>query len=130
MKKDKLAKRDYEKANAFRYTGEMKKMAKESGKRMLGVLNVTNNSLRGNKAKTNIVVVSTNEEKIGTCGSCIHTDNDLGFVALHCMELNKEADRKLKADPEFDSCDYDKVRSWHKCHFDPSRFRYNLKDMG
>ena len=67
--------------------------------------------------KNRITIVSTNQMKPNTCGSCIHTDNDLGLVALHCDILREEQIR----------CGYDcpdgKVRSWEKCNFKPSRYK-------
>jgi hypothetical protein len=114
MKKDKFKKLDERKADDFRHRGEMKAMMKEQ-----------NETIRNN-----ILFVSTNAGKDKTCGSCVHSDNDLGFVALHCMELCKEAESKNARDPEFETCDYDKVRSWYKCKFKPSRYKAQKKNRG
>ena len=55
-----------------------------------------------------IKIISLNQEKEGTCGSCYYSDNNLGIVALHCTCKKKEA-KKIHWD------DYGKVRSWEKC---------------
>jgi hypothetical protein len=52
--------------------------------------------------RISISFCNLNQGKPNTCGSCKHTDNDLGFVALHC-----DIWLKLKM-PE------SKVRSWEK----------------
>jgi len=67
-----------------------------------------------NKMKI-IKIVSLNQEKPNTCGSCKHTQNDLGMIALHCKLL-------------YDKEDYDneKRRSWNKCCFKPSKYA-NMK---
>lgn len=60
------------------------------------------------KRKPKIVVVNLNQEKPNTCGSCIHTDNNLGVVALHCdMYITHK-----KLAPHI-SKDDSKVRSWY-----------------
>jgi len=78
----------------------------------------------------NIIIVSTNEEKPNTCGSCIHTDNDLGFVSLRCKllndEINDEFDRLDENESDEHLVDHDKVRSWSKCRFNPSRYKSRL----
>uniref|UniRef100_A0A6M3X6J0 Uncharacterized protein n=1 Tax=viral metagenome TaxID=1070528 RepID=A0A6M3X6J0_9ZZZZ len=68
-----------------------------------------------------INIISLNEEKSNTCGSCIHTNNNLGLVSLHCQLIYDEA---LKSDDPnaMENCDFAKVRSWNKCHFKPSRY--------
>jgi hypothetical protein len=68
-----------------------------------------------------VTIVSLNQEKPNTCGSCAHTDNDLGIVALHCQIIYDEA----LADPDpnsLENYDFAKVRSWDKCHFKPSKY--------
>ena len=55
------------------------------------------------------MVISTNEMKINTCGSCKHTDNEYGVFALHC---DMYIDHK-KLPPNI-SKDESKVRSWEK----------------
>lgn len=59
---------------------------------------------------TRIKIINTNEGKPNTCGSCKHTDNKLGVVALHCDLLEGE------------EYDWGKVRSWNKCQFKPSMY--------
>jgi len=65
-------------------------------------------------------IISLNEEKPNTCGSCKHSDNDLGFVSLRCDLIYEE----MLNDEEHNSEWYDfaKVRSWHECHYSPSRY--------
>ncbi len=63
-----------------------------------------------------INIISLNEGKPNTCGSCKHTDNDLGFVALHCQLLYD----LIPEEGEVDSSD--KVRSWEVCCFHPSKW--------
>ena len=74
----------------------------------------------------NIYVVSTNEEKPNTCGSCKHSDNELGFVSLRCKllndEMNNQYDKLSKDETDEHLLDYDKVRSWSKCYFEPSKY--------
>jgi hypothetical protein len=71
-----------------------------------------------------INIISLNQEKPNTCGSCIHTDNNLGVVALHCQSMYDEA--LASSDPDaLEKCDWAKVRSWDKCHFNPSRYIHN-----
>ena len=43
------------------------------------------------------------------CGNCKHTDNNLGFFSLRCDLLDPTED-------------YNKVRSWNGCAFDPSKW--------
>ena len=61
----------------------------------------------GKKRKVTITFTSLNQEKPHTCGSCKHTDNDLGFFACHCDIWEKVG-----------LCE-SKVRSWHgaKCKY-------------
>ena len=83
-----------------------------------------------------IGIISLNEEKPNTCGSCKHSDNDLGFVSLRCQIIYDEA---LESDdPEsMEKADFAKVRSWHNCSFDPERWEIrdslhkqrNIKDQ-
>ena len=68
-----------------------------------------------------VTVTSLNQEKPNTCGSCIHTDNDLGIVALHCQLIYDEAINSGNPDA-LEKCDWAKVRSWDGCHFMPSRY--------
>jgi len=63
-----------------------------------------------------ITIVSTNQQKPNTCGSCEHTNNDLGLVALHC-DILMEQEKREKYD-----CPDGKVRSWWKCQFKPSKY--------
>lgn len=58
-------------------------------------------------------IISLNQEKPNTCGSCIHTDNDLGVVSLRCALLYKEMDEDDEHDGEW--YDFAKVRSWDEC---------------
>jgi len=59
--------------------------------------------------KLKITICNTNQEKPNTCGSCEHTNNDLGIFALHCdMWI---AHGKLTPNISKDDC---KVRSWEK----------------
>lgn len=51
------------------------------------------------------------------CGTCKHTDNDLGIVALHCVLLR---DYQLKNEP--DGIPDGKVRSWNKCELKPNQW--------
>ena len=62
------------------------------------------------KQYPNIKVVSLNQEKPNTCGSCKFTDNNLGIVALHCTCNNEEA-KEVWHDES------GKVRSWNKCKY-------------
>lgn len=71
------------------------------------------------KIKMNIL----NEKKPNTCGSCNHTDNFLGIVALHCDLLYVNS-----KDP--DKYNDGKVRSWNKCHFKPSRYEKRFGKRG
>jgi hypothetical protein len=59
-----------------------------------------------------IRIVSLNEERPNTCGSCRWTQNELGIFALRC-EL-------IRSDEEHD---FGKVRSWDRCHLNPSRYK-------
>lgn len=56
------------------------------------------------------------------CMNCKHSDNDLGFISYRCQLIYDE----MLADEEHDSEWYDfaKVRSYHECHYDPSRFEF------
>jgi hypothetical protein len=67
------------------------------------------------KKETKIIIHNLNEEKPNTCGSCKHTDNDLGIVALHC---------DLIYDSQGAYCEFEdgKVRSWNECSFKPSMY--------
>lgn len=68
-------------------------------------------------------VVSLNQEKPNTCGSCVHTDNDLGFVSLRCQLIYDEAIIAWETNKDaMEECDFAKVRSWHECHYKPSRY--------
>ena len=61
------------------------------------------------KKKCRITICNLNQEKPNTCGSCKHTQNELGFVALHCdmgIVHGKLTDHI--------STDDSKVRSWYK----------------
>jgi hypothetical protein len=73
------------------------------------------------KKETEIIIHNLNQEKVNTCGSCKHTDNHLGIVALHC---------DLLYNSQKDSEDFEdgKVRSWNKCHFKPSKFLLRCQD--
>ena len=62
-----------------------------------------------------IIVCNTNQGKPNTCGSCKHTDNNLGLVALHCDLLEKEG-------KGVDDYDYSKVRSWERCYYLPTKY--------
>lgn len=62
------------------------------------------------KKKLKISIVSLNQELPDTCGSCVHTDNDMGLVALHCDLYYT----KKKKPPLADREDGYKVRSWWK----------------
>jgi len=66
-------------------------------------------------------IVNLNQEKPNTCGSCIHTDNDIGFLSLRCQLIHDEAMESNDPDA-WENCDFAKVRSWHECHFEPSRY--------
>lgn len=70
------------------------------------------------KKPLNINIISTNKELYKTCGSCKHTDNDLGIVALHCQLIYDKARNKQ----ELEDDDWGKVRSWEECYFKPSRW--------
>lgn len=72
-----------------------------------------------------INIVSTNEEKPHTCGSCKHTDNDLGMVSLRCQIIYDEAEIAWDAGNKMamEECDFAKVRSWHECHYNPTRWK-------
>ena len=63
------------------------------------------------------------EEK---CMNCKHTDNELGFVSYRCQLIYDEA----LADEEHDMEWYDfaKVRSYHECHYEPSKFEARSPD--
>lgn len=62
------------------------------------------------KSQSRIIgVVNLNQELPNTCGSCEHTQNDYGIVALHC---DMWIDHK-KLTPHI-SKDDSKVRSWYK----------------
>jgi len=71
-----------------------------------------------------INIISLNQELPNTCGSCRHTDNELGFVSLRCALIYAE----MEADEEHDAEWYDfaKVRSWHECHYKPSKYEPRL----
>ena len=47
-----------------------------------------------------------------TCGNCLHTDNELGIVALHCDLVHSEIN---------------KVRSWETCMFKFDRWEKRVK---
>lgn len=68
---------------------------------------------------TEINIVTLNQEKPDTCGSCSHTDNDLGIVSLKCQIIH---DNWMNNEYSGEDCDWAKVRSWSKCHFNPSRY--------
>lgn len=62
-------------------------------------------------SKINIIYL--NQKKDNTCGSCKHTNNNLGIVALHCnIKYN---------DKNFEES---KVRSWNNCVYNPSRYEH------
>ena len=68
-------------------------------------------------------IVSLNQEEPNTCGSCIHTDNTLGIVTLRCQIIYDEASVEWETNKNaMEECDFAKVRSWHECHFEPSRY--------
>jgi len=71
-------------------------------------------------ARQEITIVNLNQLKLDTCGSCVHTDNNIGVVAMHCQLIYND----MLADIEHDGEDYDwgKVRSWDDCYFKPSRY--------
>ena len=73
-------------------------------------------------------IVSLNQEKPNTCGSCIHTDNELGVVSLRCQLIYDEA---IKSDDPYalENCDFAKVRSWHDCHFNPSHYNSSTQTV-
>ncbi len=58
------------------------------------------------------------------CMNCQHSDNDLGVVSYRCQLIYDEAciawDKGNKMAME--ECDFAKVRSYHDCHYEPSRF--------
>jgi hypothetical protein len=60
--------------------------------------------------KVKISLCNLNQEKPKTCGSCKHTQNELGLFALHCDMWIEH--KKL---PPNISKDDSKVRSWEKC---------------
>jgi hypothetical protein len=60
------------------------------------------------KKKINIMLCNMNQEKPNTCGSCEHTRNAYGLVALHC---DMYIDHK-KLTPHICKDD-SKVRSWY-----------------
>lgn len=62
--------------------------------------------------KNTMTLVTLNEQKPNTCGSCLHTDNDLGLVALYCDLIERKEENN-----------WGKVRSWHKCRFKPSKYQ-------
>lgn len=72
-----------------------------------------------------ITFCCTNENKPNTCGSCKHTDNDLGIFALHCDLLLKEHKEEYKTNKNI--IPDGKVRSWWKCEFKPSKYISQLK---
>ena len=74
-----------------------------------------------------INIVSLNREKPNTCGSCTHTDNDLGFVSLRCALIHKEMEEDEEHDSEW--YDFAKVRSWHDCHYNPSRYQSSSRTV-
>ena len=66
--------------------------------------------MRGRKKKKiNITLCNLNQELPNTCGSCKHTDNNLGIVALHCDMYYEKG-----IYTEHISEDSNKVRSWYK----------------
>ena len=70
------------------------------------------------KEKIAINIISTNQLFPRTCGSCKHTNNKLGVVALHCQIIY---DKAITED-DLEGADFGKVRSWEKCYFKPSRW--------
>jgi hypothetical protein len=70
------------------------------------------------KTPVTINIVNTNKFLPNTCGSCKHTDNKLGVVALHCQLLYDEGMDKN----DLEGYDWGKVRSWEECYFKPSRW--------
>lgn len=62
-----------------------------------------------------IKVVNMNEALPNTCGSCEHTQNDLGVVAIHCNLLYEKG---LES----------KVRSYEKCCFNPSKYKQGVQE--
>lgn len=67
-----------------------------------------------------INIISLNQGKPNTCGSCKHSDNDLGFVSLRCAFIYEEMDSDEEHDGEW--YDFAKVRSWNECHYKPSKY--------
>ena len=72
-------------------------------------------------------IFSLNEEKPKTCGSCKHSDNELGIVSLRCQIIY---DKAIESDDPFalENADFAKVRSWHTCYFDPSKWEKRNSD--
>lgn len=61
------------------------------------------------KKKVSITLCNMNQGLPKTCGSCHHTQNDYGIVALHC---DMWIDHKTLTPHIFE--DDSKVRSWYK----------------
>ena len=75
-------------------------------------------SIKKMAKKPIIYIQNMNQHLPNTCGSCKHTDNDLGIAALHCQLIYDEATTR----EELEGCDWGKVRSWNECQFNPSKW--------
>ena len=69
--------------------------------------------------ESTINIVSINEMKRNTCGSCKHSDNEYGVVALHCQLIIDDFQNGIYSG---ECCDWGKVRSWDKCHFKENKW--------